>query len=203
MFPIRSVAGEVIGFGGRVLDAGEPKYLNSPETPVFSKGRELYGLHEARAAIRQRGYALVVEGYMDVVALAQAGFGNAVATLGTACTAEHVQKLVRFTDAVVFSFDGDAAGRRAAGARARGEPAPRERHAEFSLPVPAGRARSRQLRSRARRRRVRAPRSRTAVPLSRQIVAEAGADVDFATAEGRARFLANADRSGRRCPRAC
>jgi DNA primase len=115
MFPIRSVQGDVIGFGGRVLDKGEPKYLNSPETPVFSKGRELYGLHEARTALRQRGYALVVEGYMDVVALAQSGFGNAVATLGTACTAEHVQKLFRFTDSVVFSFDGDAAGRRAAG----------------------------------------------------------------------------------------
>ena len=115
MFPIRSVPGPVIGFGGRVLDRGEPKYLNSPETPVFVKGRELYGLFEGRTAIRQRGYALVVEGYMDVVALAQWGFGNAVATLGTACTAEHVQKLVRFTDAVVFSFDGDAAGRRAAG----------------------------------------------------------------------------------------
>ena len=114
MFPIRSVQGDVIGFGGRVLDRGEPKYLNSPETPVFSKGRELYGLFEGRAAMRQRGYALVVEGYMDVVALAQSGFGNAVATLGTACTADHVQKLFRFTDSVVFSFDGDAAGRRAA-----------------------------------------------------------------------------------------
>ncbi|MDQ6684411.1 MAG: DNA primase, partial [Pseudomonadota bacterium] len=115
MFPIRSVAGDVIAFGGRVLDSGEPKYLNSPETAVFVKGRELYGLFEARTALRQRGYALVVEGYMDVVALAQSGFGNAVATLGTACTAEHVKKLMRFTDAVVFSFDGDAAGRRAAG----------------------------------------------------------------------------------------
>jgi DNA primase len=114
MFPIRNVKGECIGFGGRVLDKGEPKYLNSPETPVFSKGRELYGLFEARTAIRQHGYALVTEGYMDVVALAQLGFGNAVATLGTACTADHVQKLFRFTDAVVFSFDGDAAGRRAA-----------------------------------------------------------------------------------------
>ncbi|RZJ12508.1 MAG: DNA primase, partial [Rubrivivax sp.] len=114
MFPIRNVTGEVIGFGGRVLDKGEPKYLNSPETPVFSKGRELYGLFEGRQAMRQRGYALVVEGYMDVVALAQHGFGNAVATLGTACTAEHVHKLFRFTESVVFSFDGDAAGRRAA-----------------------------------------------------------------------------------------
>ena len=115
MFPIRNVKGETIGFGGRVLDKGEPKYLNSPETPVFSKGRELYGLFEGRTAIRTQGYALVTEGYMDVVALAQLGFANAVATLGTACTNDHVQKLFRFTDAVIFSFDGDAAGRRAAG----------------------------------------------------------------------------------------
>ncbi len=114
MFPIRNVKGECIGFGGRVLGDEKPKYLNSPETPVFSKGRELYGLFEARQALREAGYALVTEGYMDVVALAQLGFPNAVATLGTACTAEHVQKLFRFTDAVVFSFDGDAAGRRAA-----------------------------------------------------------------------------------------
>ncbi|MEJ8825250.1 DNA primase [Variovorax humicola] len=114
MFPIRNVKGECVGFGGRVLGDEKPKYLNSPETPVFSKGRELYGLFEARAALRDQGYALVTEGYMDVVALAQLGFPNAVATLGTACTPEHVQKLFRFTDSVVFSFDGDAAGRRAA-----------------------------------------------------------------------------------------
>ena len=114
MFPIRNVKGECIGFGGRVLGDGTPKYLNSPETPVFSKGRELYGLFEARQALREAGYVLVTEGYMDVVALAQLGFPNAVATLGTACTTEHVQKLFRFTDSVVFSFDGDAAGRRAA-----------------------------------------------------------------------------------------
>ena len=114
MFPIRNVKGETIGFGGRVLDKGEPKYLNSPETPVFSNGRELYGLFEARAALQKSGYVLVTEGYMDVVALAQLGFPNAVATLGTACTTDHVQKLFRFTDHVVFSFDGDGAGRRAA-----------------------------------------------------------------------------------------
>ena len=114
MFPIRNVKGECIGFGGRVLGDGAPKYLNSPETPVFSKGRELYGLFEARTALREAGYVLVTEGYMDVVALAQLGFPNAVATLGTACTTDHVQKLFRFTDSVVFSFDGDAAGRRAA-----------------------------------------------------------------------------------------
>ncbi|MEO6972368.1 MAG: DNA primase [Rhodoferax sp.] len=114
MFPIRNVKGECIGFGGRVLGDEKPKYLNSPETPVFSKGRELYGLFESRNALREHGYVLVTEGYMDVVALAQLGFPNAVATLGTACTPEHVQKLFRFTDSVVFSFDGDAAGRRAA-----------------------------------------------------------------------------------------
>ncbi len=114
MFPIRNVKGECIGFGGRVLGDDKPKYLNSPETPVFSKGRELYGLFEARTALREQGFVLVTEGYMDVVALAQLGFANAVATLGTACTPEHVQKLFRFTDAVVFSFDGDNAGRRAA-----------------------------------------------------------------------------------------
>jgi len=114
MFPIRNVKGEIIGFGGRVLGDDKPKYLNSPETPVFSKGRELYGLFEARTALRAKGYALVTEGYMDVVALAQLGFPNAVATLGTACTSDHIQKLFRFTDTVVFSFDGDAAGRRAA-----------------------------------------------------------------------------------------
>ena len=114
MFPIRNVKGECIGFGGRVLGDEKPKYLNSPETPVFSKGRELYGLWEARNALREAGYVLVTEGYMDVIGLAQLGFPNAVATLGTACTTEHVHKLFRFTDSVVFSFDGDAAGRRAA-----------------------------------------------------------------------------------------
>jgi DNA primase len=114
MFPIRNIKGECIGFGGRVLGDDKPKYLNSPETPVFSKGRELYGLFEARNALREHGYVLVTEGYMDVVALAQLGFPNAVATLGTACTADHVHKLFRFTDSVVFSFDGDSAGRRAA-----------------------------------------------------------------------------------------
>ena len=114
MFPIRNAKGQVVGFGGRIIDQGEPKYLNSPETPVFQKGNELYGLFEARQAIRGKGFAIVVEGYMDVVALAQLGIANAVATLGTACTAVHVQKLLRQTDRVIFSFDGDAAGRRAA-----------------------------------------------------------------------------------------
>ena len=114
MFPIVDVRGNVIGFGGRVLGDGEPKYLNSPETPVFEKGRELYGLYQARRAIREAGRIIVVEGYMDVVALAQSGVEYAVATLGTATTPTHVQKLLRQTDEIVFCFDGDAAGRRAA-----------------------------------------------------------------------------------------
>jgi len=115
MFPIQDQRGNVIGFGGRVLGKGEPKYLNSPETPIFEKGRELYGLVQARQAVREQECVLVVEGYMDVVGLAQFGVGNAVATLGTAATPHHIQKLLRLTDRVVFCFDGDAAGRRAAG----------------------------------------------------------------------------------------
>src|SRR5437899_5426799 len=114
MFPIHDSRGQVIGFGGRVLGDGEPKYLNSPETPLFSKGRELYGLYLARAAIRDAGTVVVVEGYMDVVALAQHGVEYAVATLGTATTPTHVQKLFRQSDRVVFCFDGDGAGRKAA-----------------------------------------------------------------------------------------
>ncbi|HEY6865360.1 MAG TPA: DNA primase [Burkholderiales bacterium] len=121
MFPIQDQRGSVIGFGGRVIeppldderDPG-PKYLNSPETPLFQKGQELYGLPQARQAIRAAGRVLVVEGYMDVVALAQHGVEYAVATLGTATSATHVQRLLRQTDEIVFSFDGDAAGRNAA-----------------------------------------------------------------------------------------
>ena len=114
MFPILDQRGSVIAFGGRVLGEGEPKYLNSPETPLFEKGRELYGLSQARPAIRAAGRIVVVEGYMDVVALAQHGIEYAVATLGTATSPVHVQKLLRQTDEVVFCFDGDAAGRKAA-----------------------------------------------------------------------------------------
>ena len=114
MFPIRSLKGQIIGFGGRVIDKGDPKYLNSPETVLFKKGQTLYGLFEARKFIREKGFVLVCEGYMDVVALAQMGFPNAVATLGTACTDHHIQLLLRHTDRIVFSFDGDSAGRKAA-----------------------------------------------------------------------------------------
>jgi DNA primase len=114
MFPIRNMKGELIGFGGRIVDKGEPKYLNSPETPVFNKGQELYGAWEARNSIRREDQVIVVEGYMDVVGLAQLGVENAVATLGTATTPDHLRKLIRLTHRIVFSFDGDSAGRRAA-----------------------------------------------------------------------------------------
>jgi len=114
MFPILDSRGKVIGFGGRVIGQGEPKYLNSPETPLFEKGRELYGLLQARAAIRDEDCVIVVEGYMDVVALAQHGISNAVATLGTATTPTHVHKLLRQADRVIFCFDGDNAGLKAA-----------------------------------------------------------------------------------------
>ena len=191
MFPIRSVKGEVIGFGGRVLDSGEPKYLNSPETPVFVKGRELYGLFEARSALRSKGHVLVVEGYMDVVALAQHGFANAVATLGTACTAEHVQKLFRFTDAVVFSFDGDAAGRRAAGrALEAALPHATDLRSVRFLFLPSEHdpdSYVRELGSAAFEEQI-----AKAVPLSRQLIEHAGQGGDLGSAEGRARMLAQA-----------
>ncbi|MFO1274095.1 MAG: DNA primase [Rubrivivax sp.] len=191
MFPIRAVSGEIIGFGGRVLDDSKPKYMNSPETPVFSKGRELYGLFEARQSLREKGCALVVEGYMDVVALAQSGFPNAVATLGTACTAEHVQKLFRFTDAVVFSFDGDAAGRRAA-ARALEAALPHAtdlRSVRFLFLPPEHDPDSyvRELGAEAFERALEA-----AVPLSRQLLEQVAEGCDLGSAEGRARMLAQA-----------
>ena len=114
MFPIRDSRGRVIAFGGRVLGDDKPKYLNSPETPVFHKGQELYGLFEARKANRDLDEILVVEGYMDVIALAQQGLRNAVATLGTATSDEHLKRLFRIVPSVLFCFDGDAAGRKAA-----------------------------------------------------------------------------------------
>ena len=114
MIPIINQKGDIIAFGGRVIDQGEPKYLNSPETPLFEKGRELFGLPQARQALRETDTAIVTEGYMDVIALAQNGVGNAVATLGTATTATHVSKLLKQVDRIVFCFDGDNAGRKAA-----------------------------------------------------------------------------------------
>lgn len=114
MFPIRDMRGRVMAFGGRVLTDEQPKYLNSPETPYFHKGQELYGLYEARQANRQLAQLIVVEGYLDVLALAQHGITQAVATLGTATTTEHIEKMSRLTSKIVFCFDGDRAGRQAA-----------------------------------------------------------------------------------------
>ncbi|MDB5903193.1 MAG: primase [Betaproteobacteria bacterium] len=188
MFPIVDVRGNVIGFGGRVLDTGEPKYLNSPETPVFEKGRELYGLYQARRAIREAERVLVVEGYMDVVALAQHGVEYAVATLGTATTGLHVQKLLRQADEVVFSFDGDAAGRRAAW-----------RALENSLPeltdgkqvrflfLPQGDDPDTYVRAHGKAGLEAILKS--AVPLSRYLLDELSAHVDLASAEGRASLV--------------
>ncbi len=191
MFPIRDVKGQVIGFGGRVLGDEKPKYLNSPETPVFHKGRELYGLFEARGALREHGYALVTEGYMDVVALAQLGFANAVATLGTACTPEHVHKLFRFTDSVVFSFDGDAAGRRAAHkALAAALPLASDVRSVKFLFLPPEHDPDSFIRTEgaeAFRQAVQA-----AVPLSRFVLDAAAEGCDMETAEGRSHFAANA-----------
>jgi DNA primase len=114
MFPIHDYRGRIVGFGGRIIDKGEPKYLNSPETPLFHKGRELYGLFRARESMRKAGRVIAVEGYMDVVGLAQFGIDIAVATLGTATTRDHLERLFRFVPEIVFCFDGDRAGREAA-----------------------------------------------------------------------------------------
>ncbi len=191
MFPIRNVKGECIGFGGRVLGDEKPKYLNSPETPVFSKGRELYGLFEARSAIRDQGYVLVTEGYMDVVALAQLGFPNAVATLGTACTSEHVHKLFRFTDAVVFSFDGDAAGRRAARKALDGAlPYATDVRSIKFLFLPAEHDPDSYIREHGKEAFARCVSE--AVPLSRFLVDSARDGCDLNTAEGRAHLASNA-----------
>ena len=114
IFPIHDYKGRVVAFGGRILGDGEPKYLNSPETPVFQKRSELYNLHRARSNIAQQGHSIVVEGYMDVVALAQHGVENAVATLGTATTPRHLERLFRLSPSIIFCFDGDRAGRAAA-----------------------------------------------------------------------------------------
>jgi DNA primase len=191
MFPIQNARGVVIGFGGRVLDKGEPKYLNSPETPLFEKGRELYGLPQAREAIRDAGRVLVVEGYMDVVALAQFGVSYAVATLGTATTPVHVAKLLRLADELVFCFDGDAAGRKAAW-----------RALEVSLPLapdnkpvrflflPDGEDPDTYVRKHGKD--AFEARVAEAETLSQFLLAQLRADADLASPEGRARFVSAA-----------
>ena len=191
MFPIHDNRGRVIGFGGRVLDSGEPKYLNSPETAVFSKGRELYGLYLARNAIRDAGRVVVVEGYMDVVALAQHGVAYAVATLGTSTTATHAQKLLRLSDIVVFCFDGDAAGRKAAW-RALENVLPvlaDGKEARF-LFLPDGEDPDDFVRRRGKDAFERA--LDTALPLSQYLLGELSAQHSPTTAEGRAALVAAA-----------
>jgi DNA primase len=188
MFPILNARGAVIGFGGRVIGDGEPKYLNSPETPLFEKGREVYGLVQARDPIRHAGRVLVVEGYMDVVALAQFDVGYAVATLGTATTPVHVSKLLRLADEVVFCFDGDAAGRKAAW-----------RALEVSLPLAPDHKPIRFLflpegddpdtYVRANGKDAFETRVRQAETLSQFLLAQLRAECDLATAEGRARLV--------------
>jgi len=188
MFPILDQRGNVIGFGGRVLGQGEPKYLNSPETPLFEKGRELYGLTQARAAIRDEDTVIVVEGYMDVVALAQHGVGNAVATLGTACTPTHVQKLLRQASKVVFCFDGDAAGRKAAwrGLEASLEQLSDDKSVGFLFLPPEHDPDSfvRAEGAEAFKRLVAHP-----TTLTEFLMRELRAEVDLASAEGRARLV--------------
>jgi len=114
MFPIKNKGGNVVGFGGRIIDEGEPKYLNSPETPLFKKGELLYGLFESKESLRSSNHALFVEGYTDVISLAQSGFKNSLATLGTATTDAHIKQAFRFVDKITFCFDGDNAGKKAA-----------------------------------------------------------------------------------------
>ena len=188
-FPIHDSRGRVAGFGARIIDAGEPKYLNSPETPVFRKGRELYGLWRARRAGRRApARLLVVEGYMDVVALAQSGIDYAVATLGTAATEAHVQRLFRAVNDVVFCFDGDAAGRRAAWRAVENTlPAMKGgRQAQF-LFLPEGEDPDSLVRAEGRD--AFEGRLDDAVPLSRFLFDHLAAGVDLDTPEGRARLV--------------
>ena len=159
IFPILSTSGRVVAFGGRILGPGEPKYLNSPETPLYRKSRVLYGLSHARRAIREEKQVLVVEGYMDVLALHQAGVSNAVATCGTSLTSEHARLLARFAPEVVFVFDGDDAGIRAAlrgfevllpsGARVQAVPLPGEQDPDDIVRKGGGEAFSKALATRA------------------------------------------------------
>lgn len=191
MFPIVNPKGDVIAFGGRVLGAGEPKYLNSPETPLFEKGRELFGLPQARQALREKNTAVVVEGYMDVVALAQHGVGNAVATLGTATTGTHVQKLLRQVDRVVFCFDGDAAGRKAAWRALENclESLPEQKSVTFAfLPEPEDPDSYVRAHGTAAFERLLAE----AMPLSEFMLKELASRCDMTSAEGRARLVAEA-----------
>ena len=187
-FPIHDSRGRVVGFGARVIDSGEPKYLNSPETPVFQKGRELYGLRRARHAGRSPVRLLVVEGYMDVVALAQSGIDYAVATLGTAATEAHVQRMFRAVNDIVFCFDGDEAGRRAAWRAVENTlPSMKAGRQALFLFLPEGEDPDSLVRAEGRH--AFENRLDDAVPLSRFLFDHLTAGVNLRTPEGGARFV--------------
>jgi DNA primase len=187
MFPIRDTRGRTIAFGGRVIDAGEPKYLNSPETVLFHKGRELYGLYEARRARSNLTRLVVVEGYMDAVRLHQEGIDYAVATLGTATTAEHLRRMFRLVPAVVFAFDGDRAGRAAAWrALQQALPEAREGREIRFLFLPEGEDPDTLVAREGRA--AFEQRLGEALPLSEYLVRELSEQSDLTHADGRARF---------------
>ena len=191
MFPIRDARGRVIAFGGRIIDAGEPKYLNSPETPLFHKGRELYGLFEARRARRNLERLVVVEGYMDAVSLHQSGIDYAVATLGTATTAEHFRRIFRLVPTVVFAFDGDRAGRAAAWrALQQALPEAREGREIRFLFLPHGHDPDTLVAAEGGE--AFEQRFAAAVPLSEYLVRELSEQTELGSADGRARFAEHA-----------
>jgi DNA primase len=191
MFPIRDARGRVIAFGGRIIDAGEPKYLNSPETPLFHKGRELYGLFEARRARRNLERLVVVEGYMDAVSLHQSGIDYAVATLGTATTAEHFRRIFRLVPTVVFAFDGDRAGRAAAWrALQQALPEAREGREIRFLFLPQGHDPDTLIAAEGGA--AFEQRFAAAVPLSEYLVRELSEQTELGSADGRARFAEHA-----------
>lgn len=189
MFPIHDYRGRVIAFGGRIMEQGEPKYLNSPETEVFHKNRELYGLYEARRETRDLQRAIVVEGYMDVLALHQYGLTEAVAALGTAISSEHVKTLFRYVNEIVFCFDGDAAGEKAAW-RALEQALPlmhAGRQAKFMF-LPEGEDPDSLLRQQGRAAFER--HMQEAMPLSAYLFSRLQRDVDLSYADGRSKFVA-------------
>ncbi|HLQ08605.1 MAG TPA: DNA primase [Steroidobacteraceae bacterium] len=191
MFPIRDARGRVIAFGGRVIDAGEPKYLNSPETVLFHKGRELYGIYETRRARPNLTRLVVVEGYMDVVRLHQSGIDYALATLGTATTPEHFRRIFRLVPAVVFAFDGDRAGRAAAWrALQQALPEAREGREIRFLFLPEGQDPDTLVGAEGRE--AFEQRLQGAVPLSEYLVRELSEQSELAHADGRARFAESA-----------
>jgi DNA primase len=191
MYPIRDRRGRIVGFGGRVIGSGTPKYLNSPESAIFKKSREVYGLYELLNAVRAPEFVLVVEGYMDVIALAQHGITNAVATLGTATSPDHVKLLFRYTRDLVFCFDGDAAGRAAAfKAMQSSLPLLRDGWQVRILTLPEGHDPDSLVREEGKQRFL--ERTRLAQPLSEFFFERLAEGLNLASLEGRAALVAKA-----------